>query len=414
MSITQNIEKLFNICEDYRLIKNIQKNTRFYDEPFYYSYVLQLQGKPRHLVEGRYILNSDNVPVGGLSVESREKALIRCLGEAAERLCIYSFMPGKIQEVTQEYLQENINLHTLPNSVGNKKWGCVKGKNITADKQALLPAQLIFLNYSMHAPETLADVPISTGAACDDNYVSAVLTGILEVVERDAIMIAYLTKNINRHIDLEKIPSRKIQKILKKIRRYNLEWYVFDVQNNIPIPTYLSVLVDRTGFGPAVVVGSKTSLNTEVGIVASVEEAFMSRVWGRQIIQDMINPNLGQVRTRSDHLYFWLSPKQISKLDWLLSLPKQDLQLQASSCSREELLHRVVRNCQQKGFDIFAVDVTLDMFKEAGFYVTKVLIPGLQSLYFDEQAKELYINRARLQQLYGTTEYCNHVPHPFL
>ncbi len=105
----------------------------------------------------------------------------------------------------------------------------------------------------------MLSVPISTGAAAGGCLASALVRGIYEVIERDAFMISYLNKLENDKVDLEKIPDARITTLLSILNRYRIEGHIMDITSDLGVPTFVTILVDRTGIGPAIHCGLKTS-----------------------------------------------------------------------------------------------------------------------------------------------------------
>ena len=96
--ILATIVKLFALLEKNAYLDRIQRNVHFFDEPLYYSYAAQLSEKISILIKEGYVTDYENVIAGGLSFASKEEAFVRCLGEAAERSCLYSFHPQTISQ----------------------------------------------------------------------------------------------------------------------------------------------------------------------------------------------------------------------------------------------------------------------------------------------------------------------------
>lgn len=412
------IDTLYTILDKNTFINHIQRNVHFYDEPLYYSYAAQLVDKIKLLTNQGYISDCGSFVVGGLSLVSKENALVRCLGEAAERSCLYSYLPKEIQKISLSKPYNNmIDVRAFPNTIQNESIGVVQAKQINTNATRLVPAQLIYLNYNKHSHEELLDCPVSSGAAFGTNHLKTMLTGIYEVIERDAIMLSYLTQCTKYRIHIKNIPFLNIRKINKKLSQYHLKWYLFDVQNTLSIPTYLSVLVDKTGGGPAITIGSKTGFDAEQCMLGSVEEALMTRAWGRQLRVDSITHILHpkkEVTIREDHLSYWYDTKKIQKLSWLLKLPEKPFIENVTFKNIEAEFDAVMNICLSCGFEVLSVDIASTVLKNAGYFVYKILIPGLQSLYFNESTKDFFINKNRIRSVKGKMSAINSIPHPFL
>ena len=133
----------------------------------------------------------------------------------------------------------------------------IEAEDLINKKKIKIPAQSVFLADLFSNEFQLRRERISTGAAlglCETNR--AFNSGLLEAIERDSCIYAYLTKkNIPRIVNL----NGEAGELEKYLRRYNFELFVFDATSDLGVPTSISIVIDRTGLGPAVDVGSSSS-----------------------------------------------------------------------------------------------------------------------------------------------------------
>src|SRR5690606_28974937 len=118
---------------------------------------------------------------------------------------------------------------------------------------------------------------ISTGAAGGFGKDETLLRGIYEVVERDSIMTSYLNKVLLQRVNYLSITNKHILDILTYLKKYWLKVHIFYIRNDLQIPTFMTILEDKTSFGPAIAVGTKTNLNIESALLGSIEEALFTR-----------------------------------------------------------------------------------------------------------------------------------------
>lgn len=129
-------------------------------------------------------------------------------------------------------------------------------------------------------------LPISTGAAGGGSLTAALTRGIFEIVERDSFVIAYLNKIRFPKVSLDSVKDEYVQFLLEMLKRYRLAIHVIDITNDLKIPCFLSIIVNKTGIGPAVSTGLKCHLDPIEAITGSIEEAFNVRTWTRQNYED--------------------------------------------------------------------------------------------------------------------------------
>jgi len=408
-------------------IIELYRNSRYNDEPLLYQFTARY---------GKGELS------GGMAFD-KERAAMKALGEAIERYCLTVYRRNELQYESPKKLgQESLDLQSItsfsPTQLKEKRFKNCKfdqstrfwwtpGYSLTQRKRIWIPAQLIFMPYKFEG-ESVIRLPITTGAAAGTTLDSAIIRGIFEIVERDAFMIFYLNKLAPSKIKLTSSTDSVLQKIAEAFRRYRLELFVFDITTDLPVTSVMAVIVDRTGFGPAISVGLKASLDPKTAIIGAVEEAQHGRVWirdekyaqgvstDRKVEDDgidLLERGLfwADLRRIKD-LNFWLNSKNIVNADEFISF---------NSANVNTHLETLVRQFHSKNLEIVFADVTRKEVGKAGFFVVKVVIPALQPLYLTEEYK--YLGGERLysvpeilgfQKKPTKEQGLNTIPHPFL
>jgi len=424
------------IDKKYKIIHSFHEVPRYNDEPKFFQYSVKLYNTS--------LLSDSKESVekftGGAAMD-KEKALMKALGEAVERYCLAIYKENQFIKASIKELKELNNSFLDPflisafskrqlssknfkifNFNENTKFNWVKGYSLARNRQLLVPAQLIYVPYKYFKGEKVIRLPITTGAASGFSLNDAIYRGFCEVVERDAFMITYLNKLPCGKVDLDL--NEDLSSIKNYFQRYNLELYVFDITNNIEIPTFLAIIVDRTGFGPAVSLGLKTSLNYKEAIIGAIEESQHSRPWIR-------NCMLGTQKTKNkdssgleERGLFWSDKKMIKHLDFLLKNKNhKDISeiLPKFSVNGFKKLDEILNIVKRHKLEVIFVDVTRPEIGKIGFKVVKVVIPQLQPLYLDENFK--YLGCERLYSVPKALSYTqnktkeenlNKIPHPFL
>jgi len=439
LDLFKRIKKAVKIIgKKYSIVRNLYEVSRYNDEPKLFQYSAELYDTC-NLSDSR---ESVDKFAGGASF-SQEKAIIKSLGEAFERHCLAIFKKSQfIKTSACELGDKAINLFSIVNfsrrQLSNKnfklfnftadtQFNWVKGYSITQHKPLFIPAQLIYVPYNCCDDDKIIRFPITTGAANGGSLEEAIYKGICEVVERDAFMITYLNKLPREKINLTN--NKKFSYIYNLFKRYSLELFVFDITTDIEIPSFLAVIVDYTGVGPAICLGLKASLDPNEGIIGAIEEAQHARPW----LRDLMLKNEGLQRPKNGNFNLsnleerglsWSDKKMIKHLDFLLknknskNICKIPLKLVSNnSKSFEKTLMILKKHKLEMAF----VDVTTPEINKIGFKVVKVIIPELQPLYLDENFK--YLGGKRLysmSKILGYTknetkeEDLNKIPHPFL
>ena len=421
----------FLVASDGRVIKKIVQLFQYNDEPKFWLYHAAVN-----------VRNADHyfgVNGEGFSVDSKDDALLKSIVEGIERFCLYK-PPKKFMEFTLDELDKSEHKYLDPREMipfsknqlknkayaqfiqkANSKYGFVRGVSVLSGADNFIPAQLVYLNYKRLKSEPVIQLPLSTGAAAGSSISLAILSGICECIERDAFMIAYLTKFVKSEVDITSHPDLKIFNDLAL--RYRSKIRLFDITNDISVPTYWALYIDETGIGPALTVGASASLNQLRAMKSALEESLHSRTW----IRSHMNAAMGKEEKRNQMLergLYWSKLERLKKLSWLLegnwkkkTVDKIDEKNKIFNDVDDELEYI----CSLlESYEIFYVDITRKDVLESGIKVVKVIIPGLQPLYLDERYP--YLGGGRLQAVARKRVSLdkskkisfNTCPHPFL
>ncbi len=416
----KTIKLFLEVLESHKLINTIHRVGFFHDEPKINRFVIGLN-YPKDLSDG--IKPDEGITSTGSSFDSPYDALLLSLYEAVERLSVYCFRKKSIIFSTRHNLKEkSIDLSSYNDDVTIDyfKLGWIKAKNVINNSNYLVPAHFVYLNFSNTYKESPITTLITTGAAGGFTHEETLLRGIYEIVERDAFMTIYLNKISVPRISIKNIPNQKLQSIIRYLKRYNLELYVLDITNDLQIPSFASVIIDRTGLGPAVTIGLKSGFHIVDAIIGCIKEALSTRTWIRyRIYQDKkhnltIDPK--QIRSLDQRGVYWFPKSMLPKIEFMIKSSPQPLRWPLSHTYNKGELDHVVNMLNHKKFDIYFVDITPKIFAHLNYKIYKVIIPKMQPVYLNEKRKEFRIDRLRkVAKYFGKNKYyLNLVPHPFL
>ncbi len=435
LDIRSTLNKALSLMGKRGPIISLYKNPRYNDEPQFFQYTAIFK-KTSTLS----IAHNDAENLAGGTAISKEKAIMKALGEAIERYCLSIFKrkqfiyasskelirdyldPSKIVSFSSAQLKDN-NPKIFAPKEDSKLWW-VKGFSIINNKEILVPVQLVYVPYHNY-DEPVIRLPVTTGASAGTSLEGAVIRGICEVVERDSFMIFYLNKLTPPKLDLSKTQDGTFIKIKESFRRYNLDLFVFDISTDLPFTSIMAIIVDRSGIGPAVSVGLKCSFSAKDAIIGAVEEAQQVRPWIRDEMHNQTNPiiNPDSIVDLKGRGLYWSRLERIKDLDFFLNsknIISVDQFIEKSTIGGIDF-DSLIQRLSQKKLEVVFVDVTRPEVKKAGFFVVKVIIPQLQPLYLYEEFK--YLDGERLYQVPRALGYkdtpknekeLNHKPHPFL
>jgi len=428
--MNKSIVKLLNIAKKENIIRGIQQDIYyFHDEPRIPSFNIEL--KYRSFSTPGFEMER----LRRYSAFSAERCLLKALGEAIERysLSIYrreEFLWDNYKHLNKKAIDPRrfasfSELRIKPwfkiyNNYGeNLNW--TKAKCLNSQQDILVPAQLVYLPYRFKKNESVIYFSISTGTALFTSLNKAILTGLLETIERDAFMINYLNKLSRNIIDIRRIRDQIFKRIISLTERYNLNLYILDISTDVPVYSILAILIDETGLGPAVSIGAKADLNIKDAIVGATEECFQVRPW---IKGEMVRQGIKAIKKAKSDKYhvsrivnrglLWSTPDMINKIDFFLKGKK--LSINDIRPRRAKDLYSPLGWFRKKKIDVIYVDVTPANLQNKVFAV-KVMVLEFQPLYLDERYPSWV--RKRLEEVpvrvgFKPLKKINRFPHPFL
>jgi ribosomal protein S12 methylthiotransferase accessory factor len=334
--------------------------------------------------------------VCGGSAFTWEESRARALGEAVERFCaaVYdertfvldrqrNLGPEAIDPSTvalfsaSQYREPGFAFQPFTEET-RVAW--TRGYSLLQRAPVLVPAAFVYRPYwPIEGEAAIGDFP-TTGLACGNSLADAILHGLYETVERDAIMITWLNRLPVRRIDLDRLaPATDANPPWARFGGRGL--FVHDITTDVAIPTRLAVLIDRSCSRVFVTVGAAAHDNPDRALEKAVAEALFLRPAVEHLVRSSAGPDT--VQTLEDHLTFFSSATRLHELGFLLT-PACGNGASPPIPARSSLmrLRTALRALQQRGLDAIVVDVTLPEVLQTGLRVVRVIVPGLIPLTF--------------------------------
>jgi len=385
------MKKFYNAFVEEGLAEGMRKVPYITDEPKFH-YFLTI---PKKELSSNYEI----LDTFGQGFDSNpEKAKEKSMGEMLERLCLINpprelliskFVPGKNFIRPSEFFcyskEQFPNREEILETLDDSSYRWIKSKNLLTGKDVYVPAQTIFLSSIFKNENSLRKEQISTGAAfgkVGENR--ALKSGFLESIERDGVMGFFLRNAKNKKMYNF---SSKTNDLINYLQRYNLETHLFDATSDLGIPTSIAIIVDRTGIGSAVNVGSKADLNYSRSVNGSIMEAIQCRRSRLKYLNTKKVPE-NKINSLLDRLIYWEDVERLKDIEYLVG---QDGKINYKKILKKSLsFEESLKIVKDKKYDILVTDITLPEIKKYNFETLKVTIPQLHPLYLDERAKALY------------------------
>ena len=326
------------------------------------------------------------VGVGGRGM-TQEEAVGSCLGEAAELISylerprdplIAPFNATHLPcENHMEWALAGIGL-TPDVPVSELDWTALQ--SINAEEYILMPFEMVVRRPTGRRVGLRPSESNGLGAHID--FQRAIQSGLLEVIERDAIAIWWHGGAAARRISNTEFEEIGLETIAQQVGRGNERgWWVLDITSDLGIP--VAACLSSNADGQMVVAGFGAGLEFKM----AVRSAFL------EMCQMEFAQENAVARCRER------APEDLKKidLDWLDRYQNLNViqfpQLSGSASSlndRSRLqfgsIADVCRHLEESNYGIFWSNLTR---AEVALPVVRVIIPGLQSAHVDWQTERL-------------------------
>ncbi len=400
--------------------------------PVFASVVLQ-GGRVRG---GRYL----QPRICGGSGFTQEEARVRAYGEAAERYCAASYderdlLFGSYRDLGDAAVSPDTFALYTPEQyewpgfeyrpfVEESPVNWVQGYSLTHQRPVLIPAAFVYLPYWPIGGETPIGWLPSTGLACGTSYVEAALRGLLEVIERDAIMIMWLLQTARQRIDPATSPNERVKSFTEASENGIIQ--VFDLTTDVPVPTRFALLTDMYRGRSLVGCGAAADWDASAAVEKAVREALVVRRAVEKIIRTYPPRNYGtgyeRVRGLDDHMNLYTNPEMGAALEFLTSMngtPEGTSDSPMAGRESQEQLNACLRALEERGLEAIGVDVTRPEVADSGLCAVRVIVPGMIPLSFGAKnvcaggRRLVEMRRALGKHLPDGPMRLNPIPHPF-
>lgn len=405
-------------------------------EPEIFNYSVKMCESGRYFPIGCYDSN------GGAGL-TREAGYRAALGEAVERYCSSVYFPDELNLATLADMErhgraltpaEIALFHPAQRDAIQYSWfdddtplAWTQACSLTRRQPVWLPACLLYVPYYpfLHRRgERTIGPGISTGQASGRSLHAAVLSGLYEVVERDAFMISWLHRLPLARIDIQS--SRRVWQVFEdRFERPFLRYALFRMASDVEIASILCLVVDESRDPVMVCAGGASHLDPETAALKALTEAVQTRQWaifmGKRDEPMVIEPDYSNISDFENHVFLYGYGDMLASVSFLLDSENEiafsDLPRRATGSPREDLRHAIAA-VEAVDCEIMLADLTTPDCAACGYTVVKVFIPMMQPLNGDHRhrflgGRRLYTIPQALGYSAGGIETLNPDPHPY-
>ncbi len=317
----------------------------------------------------------------GLSLKT---ALVSGLMEAIELHCAeeceLSFLHLSYNElIKQKQVIPLSNMALRSCSLFHPDWPerWVLGWDLFQQEEVAVPLVSVTMNprlIQQEATELISFSRGSTGLASGNHFLEALISGIYEVIERDAISshlyAAEAIPYFPPRVRLDTILYPSVLKTIDQLGKKGIELLLFDCTIDTQVPVFMAMVYDRLAYHMGILQGYGAHLDPEVAMIRALTEAVQIRTVLIAGSRDDIFSSDFQKQKKYD------SPNERKSYDDIQ--PTIDARTYASEATQtfEGDIHLIMEKLQKIGISQLIVsDLTRD---ELGVPVLRVIIPTLE------------------------------------
>ncbi|WNO11296.1 YcaO-like family protein [Teredinibacter sp. KSP-S5-2] len=379
---------------------------------------------------------------------NQEIALVKAVAESLERYASCILLPSETKiasanqlgdtalewskwpSFSQSELNDPYSIVQAFNPARPTRW--VKGVSLTEGREMFVPAVMSHL-----FPRPLSKdsywIQISTGVAAHTNIKKAIVSGILEVIERDMTSLVWMGQLPLKEVLIDKtaLPS-DCNAYFKALEASQFELKFYDATSDIGVPILYGLARRPNHPSMASVVSCAADFDKYAACSSIIREVSAASYMLEYAPSDLPVDTM-DFRRLEDGLRYYGLPKNSKDFDFLtkgngtilieevatglshdIYGVEQYKQLDYSSLELDWLIKKL----KSKGMDLVVVDLTTDDLAAEGFYVIRAIIPQLMPM--STVSRSRYLGHSRLydycrdyRKMDFTEANVNPCPQPF-
>lgn len=270
-----------------------------------------------------------------------------------------------------------------------------RGVSLSTGRTVWLPAQLVYLGDTDEPAGGRVAHSTSNGAACGATFAEAALSGLFELVERDAFQIAWLAR-----LSLPRLAWRADRALARLAERYfdgtGGEFVAVDLSCFADLPVVLALVRGDGRRLPALCIGASAAATAQEAWLKALAEAFSVRAWAQTVMHDepdrRFAPPFDEIRRFADHIHLYALPEHAPRAAFLAASPVERAVADVPAlpgATPQERLDSACGRLAAQGLETYAVDVTSPDVAAAGLAVVKTVVPELCPLDVDHRIRFL-------------------------
>jgi ribosomal protein S12 methylthiotransferase accessory factor len=242
--------------------------------------------------------------------------------------------------------------------------------HLETDEEVSVPAETVLYP----PPSRVVRPPVTTGLGLGSTETEALLSGLYEVIERDAAMLAWYSTYDPLEVLVE---NDRYDVLRRRVQSEGLEATAMVLTQDVDVPVVAVAL--RGAEWPELALGTAAGLDPADAAAGALEEAMQNWLELRGMGQDGASEAAGAIghyASRPDDATSLIEPATTVPLSSI----GPDTVPDSRQAERSLLIDRVT----DAGLDPYATRITTRDLEAIGFEAVRVLCPRAQPLFFDD------------------------------
>ena len=353
----------------------------------------------------------------------KEKSILAAKGEFLERMSAYA-PEHFLKDTNRNFATTQTRDVVLP--------GVTFVKALTGLGYKKMPTSRLY--YGVKDEVTYSHQKTTNGCGAHFDKEKAILSGWLELIQRDSFFVYWLNTISPRIISLESIASHSeaLRVLVQKAKQYRLNLTVVDITSDILVPCLVCVVHSSDGEPAFFGLGASSGFNFEAMFISALgealsiahftlgKEAFHIDPTHKPFTDKLLNKGsrilLNLSKNNFTHFKFFLdSPESISVKTFLQASPIEETATVKEQRIYLEKLFRA-RATEDKAFRVYYHSFKNNLIAQFDYHVIRVICEGLYPIYLNENFADT--NHPRLQAFVRAKKLeqvakLNTFPHPF-
>lgn len=392
-----------------------------------------------HLVDPGWFKNGRRVLDCGGNELDATSARGSALGEAIERASASEVWPGHLSkgpwtkfqnsavapEAFDNFLAADRNRPDFPYTrldfAQDVHWDW--GTDLAQETPVRAPASRVYVPFVAPDPEPAMDYPLLSGFAAGASRESALLSALLEVIERDTFMIAWANKLPLQPVDLAS--NHRLTALTDVFEKIGIEVRVGVLQLDLGAPVAIAIARSDQPGHPATVVSAASAMTPAHASEKALSELTANwmnvhHTMATTALPPSDAPHL--IRDETAHGLLYAKPEMAAHLDYWWDSPAPRLtcpEIGPEPTPGQSCLH-LIQTMTRSGVRPIVVDLTTPALSEMGLFTVKCVAPGSYGMNFDALWPQLggarmteAPVRAGLRTMPLQLDQLNRTPHPF-